>query len=156
VRYELHFVFTNLTSSYVTNLRHLANKIAPGRVIFHPSFSPLEIVQEIANFDIGFFPLPPTSYNYIITLPNKLFEFIAAGLAVCIGPSPSMAEIVNQYHCGLVAPSFEPAVLARALNQTTAPEWDAMRQASLRAAQVLNAETEMSKVLKIYRDLFSN
>jgi len=153
VRYELHLVLTNLASTYVTSLRHLANQIAPGRVTFHPPFSPFEIVQEIANYDIGFFPLPPTNYNYIITLPNKLFEFIVAGLAVCIGPSPAMAEIVNQYHCGLVAPSFEPSVLAGALNQTTAVEWDQMRQASLCAARVLNADIEMGKLVRIYHEL---
>jgi glycosyltransferase involved in cell wall biosynthesis len=89
----------------------------------------------------------------LIALPNKFFEFIAAGLAVCIGPSLSMAEIVNQYGCGVVAASFEPAVLAGVLNQTTAVEWDEMRQASLRAAQVLNADVEMGKLVQIYRAL---
>ncbi len=153
VRYELHLVFTNIASNYVTSLKRLADQIAPGRVIFHPPFPPLEIVPEIANFDIGFYPLPPTNYNNLISLPNKLFEFIAAGLAVCIGPSPSMAEIVNQYHCGVVAPSFEPTVLAGILNQTTALEWDEMRQASLRATQVLNADVEMGKLTRIYHEL---
>jgi glycosyltransferase involved in cell wall biosynthesis len=155
VRYELHLVFTNLASAYVTRLRRLADQIAPGRVIFHPAFSPREIVQEIANYDVGFFPLPPTNYNYIITLPNKFFEFIAAGLAVCIGPSLSMAEIVKNYGCGVVAASFEPAVLAGVLNQTTAVEWDEMRQASLRAAQLLNADVEMGKLSQIYHELLT-
>jgi glycosyltransferase involved in cell wall biosynthesis len=149
-RYELHLIFINHISRYVRRLRRLAEKIAPGRVFFHPPLQPMEIVKGIAQYDIGFFPLPPTNYNYRIALPNKLYEFIAAGLAVCIGPSPSMAEVVNQYGCGVVAPSFEPEVLAELLNRTTAAQWDEMKQASHLAATELNADNEMGKMLDIF------
>ncbi len=152
-RYELHLIFINYASAYVTNLKKLADEIAPGRVVFHPPLPPLEIVQGISGFDIGFYPLPAKVYNHQIALPNKLFEFIAAGLAVCIGPSPSMAEVVNQYQCGVVANSFEPVDLAKILNQTTAVQWDEMRLSSLKAAQTLNADMEMGKLVGIFREL---
>lgn len=155
-RYDLHLVFTNEKSRYVNKLRRLAEEIAPGRVTFLPAYPALEIVENIAKFDIGFFPIPPKNYNYLITLPNKLFEFIAAGLAVVIGPSPSMAEIVNEHHCGIVASSFEPADLAAVINQTTAEQWDQMKLASIEAAQRLNAEIEMAKLLDIYRHLLED
>lgn len=152
-RYDLHLAFTNLNSRYVGKLRRLADEISPGRVTFHPAYPAMEIVKKIAEYDIGFFPIPPKNYNYLITLPNKLFEFIAAGLAVLIGPSPSMAEIVNEFNCGIVAPSFEPETLANMLNQTTAEQWDLMKLASLKATRQLNADMEMAKLLSIYRDL---
>jgi glycosyltransferase involved in cell wall biosynthesis len=155
-RYDLHLTFTNLNSRYVNKLRRLAEEISPGRVTFHPAYPAMEIVHNIAEYDIGFFPIPPKNYNYLITLPNKLFEFIAAGLAVLIGPSPSMAEIVNEYHCGVVASSFEPDVLAAVLNQTTAEQWDQMKRASITASKHLNADMEMAKLLDIYKELFLN
>jgi hypothetical protein len=46
-------------------------------------------------------------------------------------------------------------VLAGVLNQTTAVEWDEMRQASLRAAQLLNADVEMGKLSQIYHELLT-
>jgi len=153
-RYELHMLVTNQERKYVDYMKGLARRIAPGRVSFHPPVSPFDIVTEISKYDIGFFPLPPKNYNYLIALPNKLFEFLAAGLAVCIGPSPSMAEIVREYHCGVITPSFNPADIAKVLNNTSAEEWNEMRKASLQAAKVLNAENEMGKVLEIYRKLF--
>ncbi len=149
-RYELHLILMNNESNYVLGLQELANQITPGRVIFYPPLKPQEIIQGISKFDVGFYPLVPKNYNNRIALPNKLFEFIAAGLAVCIGPSPSMDKILNEYQCGITAPSFEPAFIADLLNQTTVEDWDEMKRNSLKAAESLNAENEMQKLLQIY------
>jgi glycosyltransferase involved in cell wall biosynthesis len=154
-RYELHLVFTNMDSEYCSRLVKLAEQITPGRVYFHPAYPALRIVEEISKFDIGFFPLPPTNYNYHIALPNKFFEFINAGLAVCIGPSPSMAEIINEYKCGIVAKSFEPQELANVINYTSVSAWNEMRIASKKAAKVLNADVEMKKLLEVYNTFFT-
>jgi glycosyltransferase involved in cell wall biosynthesis len=153
-RYELSLMLTNPENKYVRYLKNLAFRIARGRVSFPPPVPPFDIVHEIAQYDVGFYPLPPKNYNQSIALPNKLFEFMSAGLAICIGPSPSMTEIVREYHCGVVAPSFDPDDIAKVLNNTSAEQWNEMRKASLRAAKVLNAEKEMGKVLEIYRKLF--
>jgi glycosyltransferase involved in cell wall biosynthesis len=104
-------------------------------------------------YDVGFYPLYPTNYNNLIALPNKFFEFIAAGLAVCIGPSPSMAEIIEQYNCGLIVPSFEPELFAETLNNTSAKKWDDLKMASFQARNDLNADVEMGKLLNIFNDL---
>jgi glycosyltransferase involved in cell wall biosynthesis len=154
-RYELHLMFVNNEQKYVNYLMDLANELTPGRVIFHRPVSPFDIVREIAQYDVGLFPLPPSSYNdHVTAMPNKLFEFIAAGLAVCIGPSPSMSAIVDQYHCGVIAPSFDPQDIAKVLDNTSVEQWNDMREASVEAAKVLNAENEMGKVLELYRNLF--
>ena len=153
-RYQLSLILTNPETKYSHYVKKLAERIAPGRVSFHPTVAPPDIVAEISKYDIGFFPLPPQkSYSNLIALPNKLFEFIAAGLAVCIGPSPSMAEIVGKYHCGVIAPSFEAQDIADVLNNISIEQWNEMRKASLRAADVLNAENEMGKVIELYRKL---
>lgn len=154
-RYELHLVFINQHAKYVSYLRDLAEKYAPNRIFFHPPFSPENIVKNISEYDIGFFPLPPNTHNYKIALPNKLFDFISAGLAVMIGPSPNMAEIIHQYHCGIVCNSFDPELLANSLNQTSAAEWDSMKQESLKASKDLNSEKEMKKMLSIISDLLT-
>jgi len=154
-RYDLHLILVNHGSKYIAQLHKLADQIAPDRVTFYPPVAPQDIVQEISKFDVGFFPLPPKNYNYLIALPNKLFEFIAAGLAVVIGPSPSMAKIVNEYHCGKVAPSFSPEDLANLFNRTTPEEWDQMKAGSITASKTLNAEIEMQKLLDLCSELLN-
>ena len=110
-RYTLHLMF--MPSPYVRTLKELASRIAPGRVVFHDPVPPEQIVSRIAEFDVGFNLVAPTNYNYLAALPNKFFESVVAGLAVCVGPSPSMAAYVHQYSMGVVAPSFAPATWQR-------------------------------------------
>ena len=51
---------------------------------------------EFANqYDVGVFLLPASFPNQVHVLPNKLFDYIQARLAVAIGPSHEMAEVVR-------------------------------------------------------------
>ena len=151
-RYTLHFMF--LPNEYIKDLKVLAEKHAPGRVFFNDPVPPEDITRTIARYDVGFFPIPPINYNYHACLPNKFFDFICSGLAVAIGPSPSMAELVSRYGLGVVCPSFNPDDMASVLNKTTQQQWNAMRHAARNAAHALNAQTEMKKLTDIYKRLF--
>jgi glycosyltransferase involved in cell wall biosynthesis len=147
-RYSLHFML--LQNEYVEELEDMAEKLAPGRVFFHNPVPPEDIVQEISNYDVGFYILPPTNYNNHVALPNKFFDFICAGLAVCIGPSPSMATLVNKYGFGVVCNSFKPEDMASMLNQIPLGRWVHMRQAARIASSEINAQNEMKKLMNIY------
>jgi glycosyltransferase involved in cell wall biosynthesis len=150
-RYSLHFMF--LYNEYVEKLKKMSESLAPGRVFFHDPVPLEKIVIEISNFDIGFYILPPTNYNNLFALPNKFLDFICAGLAVCIGPSPSMAEIVRKYSLGVVCNTFDPQDMAAMLNQVSVEEWEEMRQAARIASNELNAQAEMKKLVDIYSNL---
>lgn len=149
-RFRLHFILINGDPGYLDELKRLAEKWAPGRIVFEDPVRPEEIVKRISEYEIGFYLLAPTDFNNRMSLPNKLFDYIAAGLAVCIGPSPSMAEIVRQYGLGWVAPSFEPEDVTETLNQITHDQLVDRRLASQETAKKFNAATEMSKLFNIY------
>lgn len=155
-RFRLHFILINRDPGYLDELKGLAEKWAPGRIVFEDPVRPEEIVNRISEYEIGFYLLAPTNFNNRMSLPNKLFDYIAAGLAVCIGPSPSMAEIVRQYRLGWVAPSFEPKDVTETLNQITHDQLLDRRLASRETAKKFNAETEMSKLLHIYDRLLDS
>ena len=153
-RYSLYFMLLGKNDHYLEQLKEIAQELAPGRVHFCEPVDPYAVVEEISQYDIGLYVLDPgKSYNNMIALPNKFFDFITAGLAVCIGPSPSMAEFVVRYRNGVVSKSFTPEEIAGLLNALTADEINAMRKASWEAAQVLNAENEMKKLTAIYEHL---
>lgn len=147
--YHLYFMLVEHDHGYVKELQELAEKIAPGRVHFKDPVSPERIITALHQYDIGFFILKPVHDSYLYALPNKFFDFIMAGLAVCIGPSPAMANLVQKHGFGCVASSFEPQDVARVLNKTDVNQWEAMRDAAREAAKIFNAENEMSKMLNI-------
>ncbi|MCA6394100.1 MAG: capsular biosynthesis protein, partial [Cytophagales bacterium] len=98
------------TSNYINTLKQLAAN--DDRIRFLSPLRSNELVSFLNQYDIGVFLLPPVNFNYANTLPNKLFDFIQARLAIAIGPTPEMAEIVNHYDIGVVAENFTAKALA--------------------------------------------
>jgi hypothetical protein len=155
VRYTLHFLLVEMNPGYIADLKRLANTLAPGRIFFHPPVPPQEIVQELTQFDMGFFLIPPINFNYSAALPNKFFDFVAAGLSVCIGPSSEMARLTRQFEFGIVTPSFEPKEVAKVLNEMKTEEIDTMKQRALKSQKRLNGDNEMGKLVKLYKQLLT-
>jgi hypothetical protein len=82
-------------------------------------------------------------------LPNKLFEFIQARLAIAVGPSPEMAAIVREHACGVVADDFTPRALADVLAGVTREQIATFKAGANGAAQLLNAEQNQEIVLRL-------
>jgi len=70
-----------------------------------------------------------------------------------IGPSPGMADLVTEYGFGCVTKSFASDEAAALLNSFTPGEIERLREASERAAQQFNADTEMAKLVDLYYTL---
>ncbi|MBP7214955.1 MAG: glycosyltransferase [Candidatus Kapabacteria bacterium] len=51
--------------------------------------------------DIGMALIEPISFSYELALPNKLFEYLQAGLPVIATDLPAMKDIIEKYHCGI-------------------------------------------------------
>lgn len=132
------------TMNYPETLKALAAKNS--RVNILPPIKAEEIVFKINDYDMGVFLIPPVNFNYANTLPNKLFDFIQARLAVAVGPTPEMAEIVNTYKIGVVSTDFTPKSLAEKLSLITPEQLQTFKQNSIAAAERLNAE-ENKKIL---------
>jgi len=121
-----------------------------------PDPQPMHTLARATNeYDIGIFLLPPVNLHRRYALPNKLFEFIQARLAVAIGPSPEMARVVQDYGCGIVVDDFEPETLAAALNALDSESIAAFKGASHAAAVELCAERNEAIVLEAVEDALS-
>jgi len=155
-RFTLDLMLMDDDAAHVHDLRRLAEEIAPGRIFFRDPVPPLDIVRTVAEYDIGLCVIQPITYNTLMMLPNKMFEYIQAGLAVCVGPSPAMVEVVRRFGVGVVAASFTPRDVAATLDRLTVDQVEAMRTAALRAARTLNADVEMHKVVDLYDGLWAN
>ncbi len=144
-RFTLDLMLMEPDARYAAFLRQRA--AGDPRIAFRPPVPTAEIVASTREYDLGLFLLPPLNFNYHFALPNKLFEFIQARLGLAVGPSPEMARIVRQHQLGVVAEDFQPATLARHLNQLDAATVDRWKAAAHRAADMLSWET-LSEVLR--------
>lgn len=142
-RFSLDFYLMG-SSHYIKKLKEKA-KPFPGIRFMNPVPLP-DIIPTVNAYDVGLCFFYPATFNLRHCLPNKLFEFIQARLAVAIGPSPDMADIVRQYQCGFVSDNFDIKAMAEMLNGLGAEQiWQA-KQASHKAAQDLCYEKEVEKI----------
>lgn len=111
------------------------------------------ILPMLSQYDVGLYFLEPLGFNVTFSLPNKLFEFIQARLAVAVGPSPDMADVVTQFACGVVAPEFSVAAMRETMAVLDAPTIDRLKQHSDRAARALCWEEESKRFLAALRGI---
>ena len=94
----------------------------------------------------------PESLNYYYALPNKLFDYLHAGVPVLVSDLPEMKKIVEQYKPGEICKSREPQKLAvqiqRMLTDETLREhWQKNIEI---AKQELTWENEKKVLLEVY------
>ena len=116
-KYEFTFMLIRLEPDYYDYLVRLSKKFNNIKFIEPVPF--YEITKTINNYDIGVFLLLPEHFNYKYALPNKLFEFIQARLAIAISPSIEMVKIVDKYELGIHSKYFSPKSLANSIAQLT-------------------------------------
>jgi glycosyltransferase involved in cell wall biosynthesis len=126
------------------------------RVKIIPPVPYAELLEWTASADIGL-TLIPLDYtlNMQWCLPNKLFEYIMAGLPVLSAPLVAISEIITRHGVGRVVPSLSPEVIAAAIN-TMLADFEGlalMRQNALISAKELCWENESTQLLNLYEHI---
>jgi len=100
-------------------------------------------------------PYQPTCLNNLYCTPNKLFEFIAAGLPILASDLPEIRTIVSGHGIGQLADLSSTDTIARAIDEFFADpaRLEAWRGAVLRVRQFLNWDVEGAKVVQLYESL---
>lgn len=74
-----------------------------------------EVVAYAASATIGVSPIIPSCLNYRYSLPNKLFQYMAAGIPVVASDFEQVREVVIGSDAGLTVDMTDPAAMAAAL-----------------------------------------
>jgi glycosyltransferase involved in cell wall biosynthesis len=77
--------------------------------------APTELVAALRGYDVGLVINRPVTRNDELVFPNKLFEYLMAGLAVAVPRLPGMAPLVEGEGVGVTYPPGEPEALGLAL-----------------------------------------
>lgn len=99
-----------------------------------------------------FLPLP----NHLNAQPNKMFEYMAAGLPVIASDFPLWRHIVDSTQCGLLVDPLKPNTIAEAMQWILEhpSEAEAMGQRGKRAVRErYNWERESKKLIALYQRL---
>ena len=107
------------------------------------------------NADLGLTLDKDTNLNYRYSLPNKLFDYLHAGIPVLATDLPEVAGIVRANNCGVVLQQAGPGEIVAAVKDLFAhPErWRNLRDNATFAARKLSGDEETAKLRTILEGL---
>jgi len=83
------------------------------RVQIHPPYLPHEAVREAAKHSVGLCLERKGNRNHDVTVSNKIFDYMMAGLPVVASDLPGLRQVVDRAQGGLLYESGSPEDLAK-------------------------------------------
>jgi hypothetical protein len=140
---ELDLYLMSTTTDYLQRLQQLIDREqAPVRILAPVPYE--KLVATLNTYDVGVYQPKPINLNHAYALPNKVFDFVQARLALVIGPAEEMARVVREHGIGVITDDFTPESLRCALDSLTHDAVRAYKAASDRAARILSAEAQQA------------
>lgn len=137
-------------------LRILADELGVGdRVHFLPPVSHDDLLLYSSDADVGVIPYQPVSLNNRLATPNKLFEYMMAGVPVVASDLPDMARIIEKEGIGATFDPYSEESLAGAVSDVlNCPDHEKMRRHAREAALARYTWTrEAGKLVALYQRL---
>jgi glycosyltransferase involved in cell wall biosynthesis len=122
------------------------------RVTFAGAVPPGAVVAAAAGARVGLALIEPVCRSYELTLPNKLFEYVHAGIPVLSGPVPVLAGVVREHGLGAVSASLDIGDVAAAVRGLLDGDaWAAARARAIAYAQANTWDGEREQLRAAYR-----
>jgi glycosyltransferase involved in cell wall biosynthesis len=133
----------------LTHLLKLENK-----VFFLPRMPYNQLMSYTRLCDLGVTLDKPVSINYRFSLPNKIFDYLAAGLPVLASPLVEVKRIIDDYKVGLCIENHNPVHIAETIdammsNPERLMQW---KKNALEASEKLCWENEEKVLEKVYAE----
>jgi glycogen synthase len=147
----------NGAPDYIAALKQRANRNGhASRVTFEAAVPPERVIHAAsATADIGVHFTPLETKQRHFSMPNKLFEYIGAGLAVAVSPGADLKAIVEGHGVGVVSTDASAEAAAAAINELSQASVAAYRKAARQAAKTLCWESEKRVLQEIIEPFFS-
>ncbi|MEO6582810.1 MAG: glycosyltransferase [Ferruginibacter sp.] len=124
-----------------------------GKVEMIDKLHPAKLQQYTAIAHIGFSLDSFADLNCLYNLPNKIFDYIQAGVPIIATGIPEVKQIMDRYKCGICIADNAPATIANAIKEMTEDKQMHLqfKVNCEQAAMELTWENESVKLKAIYQ-----
>jgi glycosyltransferase involved in cell wall biosynthesis len=109
--------------SYRGRLLALAERAGVAdRVELRAAVAPDDVVAAVQGASFGLMLIEPVCRSYELTLPNKLFEYAAAGVPMLAGDLPVIGALVRRHDLGEAVSPADVGQVAAAMRRLLEPD----------------------------------
>jgi glycosyltransferase involved in cell wall biosynthesis len=125
------------------------------RIILAGRVSPDELMNYTASADAGLLLMEDVALNNRLALPQKLFQYLVAGIPQIVSPMPEISGFVKEENTGIVVPFGQPKVAAAEISRFFNDRnlYTEAKNSCKISAEKNNWEIESEKLIEIYREL---
>jgi|WetSurMetagenome_2_1015567.scaffolds.fasta_scaffold00001_458 glycosyltransferase involved in cell wall biosynthesis len=129
---------------------------ASGKIKFTGKLPWSEMMRYTKMADAGLSLDRDSNLNYRFSLPNKLFDYISAGIPVIAGDLPEVKKIIDGYNCGIIIPAVTPDEIANAITalRDDREMLNKLRTNAVTACEMLNWDIESGGITEFYSKIF--
>ncbi len=137
-------------------LKKIVSKNNLKQNVFFISKQPIDVLRKYtAASNLGVTLDKDTNINYKYSLPNKIFDYIHAGIPVLASNLPEISKIVTQYNIGKICPDHKPKTIANCIREMIESEdkMEIWEDNTIFAAKEFNWDKEKEKLLAIFKKI---
>ena len=125
------------------------------KIRFIPAVSWDILMKYTKSADAGLSLDKSTNLNYRFSLPNKLFDYISAGIPIIATDLPEVSKILKEYTCGLLITRPDPEEISIVVKKLRDDKvlLSELKHNSVIASKSINWEKESQKVKDLYNSI---
>ncbi len=132
-------------------IREKARKIDV--VFFHPAVKPDVLLKYTSSADYGIAFIEDSCLSYRYCLPNKMFEYLMAGLPVLTSNLCQMRRLVNSEGVGIVAKDNTVEGVRKAVSSSLEQNYSAVQENVFKTRKKYCWEEQEKVIEEVYRNL---
>jgi glycosyltransferase involved in cell wall biosynthesis len=122
-------------------------------IFFHPAVSPKVLLNYTSSADYGVSFIEDTCLSYYYCLPNKVFEYLMAGLPVLTSNLYEMKRLVESKGVGIVAQDNSSKGFKRAVVDSLSQDYSKIQSNVFEARKKYCWEEQEKILMKVYQGL---
>ena len=152
---HIHLVLMGY-GDYREVLERLCHEVnSEDRIHFLDAVPQSELLYYISSADAGIIPYEPVDLNHQLCSPNKLFEFIQAGIPIIANDLPFLRKIIEGEEIGIVRKLEDEASYAEAIRAmfSSTEKFRYYKKNILGLSDIYCWDVEGKRLLEIYQQL---